>query len=125
LSLLELPIEDHDALIAPILGLSHLVNLLFAAALRDGGLSDRELRRISSTTFERQSESAREVCQDNPELYFDIQHMNPFSARIYAQKRNALDRIRSAVLSPDRHGFVELMNGARHWFEAGSAAARR
>lgn len=123
LSLVELPIEDHDALIAPILGLSHLVNLLFAGALREGGLSHGDLRRISSTTFERQSESAREVCQENPELYFDIQRMNPFSVRIYEHVQSALDRIRSAALGRDRETFVELMQGARRWFEDEAAAA--
>lgn len=111
-------LEDHDRLIAYVLGLSHALNIAFSAALAASGESAPRLARISSTTFDAQLALASVVAQDSPELYFEIQSLNDYSAESLEALAQAVERIRAAVLSRDQGGFTELMNRGREWGQA-------
>ncbi|MGH8035989.1 MAG: prephenate dehydrogenase/arogenate dehydrogenase family protein, partial [Lysobacterales bacterium] len=50
----DLSLEEHDEVMAWVLGLSHLVNIAFASALAQSGEAVPLLRRISSSTFNAQ-----------------------------------------------------------------------
>jgi len=47
-------LDDHDRLIAYVLGLSHAINIAFFTALADSGEAAPRLARLSSTTFDAQ-----------------------------------------------------------------------
>jgi len=47
-------LEDHDRVVAYILGLSHVLNIAFFTALRESGEASERLGQLSSTTFEQQ-----------------------------------------------------------------------
>jgi chorismate mutase/prephenate dehydrogenase len=108
-SLVEMSIDEHDRLIAYVLGLSHAVNLAFFTALADSGEYVRRLMTLSSTTFDAQVEVARSVALDNPHLYFEIQSLNEFGAESLHALRAATSRIIELVAAGDEDGFVELM----------------
>jgi chorismate mutase/prephenate dehydrogenase len=68
-NLVDMEVEEHDALMAYILGLSHAVNIAFFEALRQSGKGYKELEGAGSTTFRRQVELSRSVASENAQLY--------------------------------------------------------
>ncbi|HMB74732.1 MAG TPA: prephenate dehydrogenase/arogenate dehydrogenase family protein, partial [Gammaproteobacteria bacterium] len=114
-SLVEMSIDDHDRLIAYVLGLSHAVNLAFFTALADSGEFIRRLMTLSSTTFDAQVDVARRVALDNPHLYFEIQSLNEFGIEPLNALRNAIGCIIELVGARDEDGFVELMRSGREY----------
>ncbi len=113
---LDMTLEDHDRLIAYVLGLSHALNIAFFTALAESGEAAPRLARLSSTTFDSQLLVSEAVAQDNPHLYFEIQHLNRFGRDSLAALAEATGRIRDLVTEGDEAGFVELMKKGRHYF---------
>ena len=66
-------LDEHDRVIAQVLGLSHAINIAFFTALARCGASVPDLAQISSTTFDAQLNVSAAVSRENPELYYDIQ----------------------------------------------------
>ena len=113
----EMSVEDHDRLMAYVLGLSHALNLAFFTALAASGELVPRLQRMSSTTFDAQLRVATLVARDNPHLYFDIQTLNDFGAASLQALRTATERIERLVQEGDETGFVELMAAGRRYLE--------
>ncbi|MFW5739781.1 MAG: prephenate dehydrogenase/arogenate dehydrogenase family protein [Myxococcota bacterium] len=107
---IDMELEDHDRLIAYVLGLSHAVNLAFVTALSNSGEKASRLAKLSSTTFDAQLEVARRVAAENPRLYYEIQALNDYGTESLAALLYAVERIRSAVRASDEAAFVQLMN---------------
>jgi chorismate mutase/prephenate dehydrogenase len=114
---MEMSVEDHDRLMAYVLGLSHALNLAFFTALAESGELVPRLQRMSSTTFDAQLRVASLVARDNPHLYFDIQTLNDFGAASLKALRAAVERIQGLVERRDEGGFVELMAAGRRYLE--------
>jgi chorismate mutase/prephenate dehydrogenase len=108
-------LDEHDRLIAYVLGLSHALNLAFFTALADSGELVPRLARMSSTTFDAQLDVAAMVARDNPQLYFEIQALNDYGGRALEALVAASTRIRDLVASGDEQGFVELMAAGRRY----------
>jgi chorismate mutase / prephenate dehydrogenase len=121
---MQMSLEDHDRLIAYVLGLSHALNLAFFTALAGSGELLPRLKRMSSTTFDAQLEVASRVAADNPHLYFDIQTLNEYGLSSLDAMRAAVERIRRLVEGKDEAGFVELMEAGRRYLEDRGNAAR-
>lgn len=106
---------EHDRVMAWILGLSHVLSLAFAEALRAGGIPIDQLSRLASTTFDGQLRVARRVVSENPALYFEIQHLNPQGAQVIAALHGAVGRLAELVADGDEAAFVDLMRrGSAH-----------
>jgi chorismate mutase/prephenate dehydrogenase len=114
---IEMSVDDHDRLMAYVLGLSHALNLAFFTALAASGELVPRLQRMSSTTFDAQLKVASLVARDNPHLYFDIQTLNDYGAESLHALRAATERIERLVQSRDEAGFVELMAAGRRYLE--------
>jgi chorismate mutase/prephenate dehydrogenase len=114
---IEMSVDDHDRLMAYVLGLSHALNLAFFTALAESGELVPRLQRISSTTFDAQLRVATLVARDNPHLYFDIQTLNDYGTAALQALRAATERIERLVESRDEAGFVELMAAGRRYLE--------
>jgi len=114
-SLYEMSIDEHDRLMAYVLGLSHAINLAFFTALEESGELVPRLMSMSSTTFDAQLDVARRVALDNPHLYFEIQSLNEFGGESLRALRHATDRIIDLVERKDEHGFLELMLSGRDY----------
>ncbi len=102
-------LEDHDRLIAYVLGLSHALNIAFFTALAQSGEAAPRLVQMSSTTFDAQFDIASEVARESPELYFEIQRLNDYGAQPLAALAQALDNLRATVANNDQAGFTALM----------------
>ena len=112
LDLVSMPFAAHDRLMGWLLGLAHLTSMLFAGALGRSGLAPGDLERTASTTFRRQVSTARSVLDEDPDLYFEIQRMNPFRGEVYDALRTALEHLTSAVDRDDRAAFTDLLGRA-------------
>jgi len=80
-------LDDHDRVIAYVLGLSHALNIAFFTALAESGEAAPKLARMSSTTFDSQLDVAARVAQESPDLY-----TNPKLERLRRRILEALSR---------------------------------
>jgi chorismate mutase/prephenate dehydrogenase len=108
-----LEVEEHDRLIAYVLGLSHAVNIAFFTALAESGETVPKLAEISSTTFDAQLQIAGRVAEENPNLYFAIQAQNPYGLATLEELQAAVTRIADVVRAGDEAAFVRLMEQGR------------
>ncbi len=113
---LDMGLEDHDRMIAYVLGLSHALNIAFFTALAESGEAAPRLAKMSSTTFDSQLLVSEAVAQDNPHLSFEIQHLNKFGLGPLDALAEAANRIRELVATGDEEGFVKLMDKGRDYF---------
>lgn len=112
---IDMGLDDHDRLIAYVLGLSHALNIAFFTALAESGEAAPRLATMSSTTFDAQLLVSAAVARDNPHLYFEIQNLNEFGLGPLEALCESADRIRKLVASGNEAGFVELMNRGREY----------
>jgi len=112
----DLSLEEHDEVMAWVLGLSHLVNIAFAGALAESGEAVPLLKQISSSTFNAQLNVATQVVSENPHLYYEIQQGNDNTAEVSAQFRKVLDELINAVVENDEAVFTNYMGTARQRF---------
>ena len=106
---IDVSFEQHDALMGWLLGLGHLTGMLFATALSRAGLDPDLLRACASTTFLRQADTARSILDEDPALYFDIQHLNPAREGVYETLASVLQEYRDATAGGDLEQFAELL----------------
>ncbi len=110
-------LEDHDRLIAYVLGLSHALNIAFFTALAESGEAAPRLAKMSSTTFDAQLDVASAVAQESPDLYYEIQSLNDYGAESLEALSKAVERVRTAVLSRNHDVFVALMRQGREYLQ--------
>jgi len=115
---LDMDVDDHDRLIAYVLGLSHALNIAFFTALADSGEAAPRLAQLSSTTFDSQLLVSAAVARDNPHLYFEIQRLNEYGMDPLDALCESAARIRRLVAEGDEAGFVALMNKGRDYLAA-------
>ncbi len=108
-------LDEHDRLIAYVLGLSHALNIAFFTALAESGEAAPRLARMSSTTFDAQLEVASRVAEDSPALYFEIQALNDYGTESLSALLFAVERLRATVRSHDAAGFRQMMERGRSY----------
>ncbi len=111
----EMDLEEHDRLIAYVLGISHIINILFFATLAGSGESAQRLARMSSTTFDQQLAVAARVAQENPHLYFEIQTLNDYREDALQGLESALERLLKSIRGRDEAAFVRIMEQGRSY----------
>lgn len=111
----DMSLDEHDQLIAVVLGLSHAVNIAFFDALAQSGQSAPKLAKMSSTTFDAQLRVADVVAHENPWLYYDIQALNEFGMTSLNALQRSVERIRHAVENKDADAFVAIMTEGRDY----------
>ena len=108
----DLGLEEHDEVMGWVLGLSHLVNIAFAAAIDRSGEAVPLLRRISSTTFNHQLQVAAQVVSENPMLYYEIQADTIATSTAAGTFSEVLSELIEAISGRDESGFVSVMQSA-------------
>ncbi|MGI8617994.1 MAG: prephenate dehydrogenase/arogenate dehydrogenase family protein [Gemmatimonadaceae bacterium] len=101
--IVRLPLADHDRIMADLLSLAHAAAIAFALALPE---TEHPVR---STTFQALESLSAAVVRESPDVYYEIQAMNPHSALALERLRAALDRIVTAVTAGDSQGFRTLL----------------
>jgi len=114
-TVIPIPFAHHDRLMGWLLGLAHLTGMLFGAALTRSGLDAAELQRCASTTYERQAATAVSVVSEDPDLYLDIQRLNPHRSEVYRAVQEALAELVGAVERGDRDAFAGQLGAARRF----------
>jgi chorismate mutase / prephenate dehydrogenase len=114
----DLSLEEHDEVMAWVLGLSHLVNIAFATALAESGEAVPLLRRISSSTFNAQLKVAAQVVSENPHLYYEIQQGNAMTGQVVEHFRRVLDNLAHAVRVGDEASWTQAMENANRRISA-------
>jgi chorismate mutase/prephenate dehydrogenase len=109
----ELSLEEHDEVMAWVLGLSHLVNIAFAGTLAESGEAVPLLKQISSSTFNAQLNVATQVVSENPHLYYEIQQGNVNTADVTRHFRKVLDELAASVAENDEAVFTRYMGVAK------------
>jgi len=109
----ELGMREHDEVMGWVLGLSHLLNIAFAAAIARSGEAVPLLRDISSTTFSHQLKVAAQVVSENPQLYFEIQRGTAAGSSAVETFSRSLDDLVEAIAAGDEARFVAVMEEAR------------
>jgi chorismate mutase/prephenate dehydrogenase len=117
----DMSLEEHDEVMAWVLGLSHLMNIAFAESLAKSGEAVPLLRRISSSTFNAQLNVASQVVSENPHLYFEIQAGNERTGEVFAKFREVLDELARAISEGDESSFVEAMESANRRITSGKS----
>jgi chorismate mutase/prephenate dehydrogenase len=115
-------LDEHDRLIAYVLGLSHALNIAFFTALAESGEAAPRLAQLSSTTFDSQMDVASRVAAESPDLYFEIQSLNQYGEESLLALQQAVERLIAAVQSKNGDAFAELMNRGRIYFDSRAQA---
>ena len=118
LTITRLPVEAHDAYMQYVLGLSHLMAMLFFTTLARSHRPFDELARVAGTTFYKQARTAAELARENPQLYYEIQKLNRHSRRLFALVKESLGEIERAALDERADAFLRLMAAGRAYFPA-------
>jgi chorismate mutase / prephenate dehydrogenase len=108
-------LDEHDRLIAYVLGLSHALNIAFFTALAESGEAAPRLAQLSSTTYDAQVDVATRVAAESPELYFEIQSLNDYGREALQALRTAVERLCQTVSSQDAPQFVSMMQRGREY----------
>ena len=115
-------LDEHDRLIAYVLGLSHALNIAFFTALAESGEAAPKLARMSSTTFDAQLDVAvlGELHRVGQRLVLGIgPDRGIVDDRLRAQ---AVERLLAAVRTKDAAAFTALMNQGRAYFDVRAQA---
>jgi chorismate mutase/prephenate dehydrogenase len=117
-SVVEMDIDEHDRVVAFLLGLSHALNIAFFSVLTQSGETAPHLMELSSTTFNAQLDIAARVAGENPSLYYEIQALNPYGDVPLDLLSANLASMRQMVRSRDERGFVELMRKGNDYLKS-------
>ncbi|MGH8178609.1 MAG: prephenate dehydrogenase/arogenate dehydrogenase family protein [Steroidobacter sp.] len=108
-------LDEHDRLIAYVLGLSHALNIAFFTALAESGEAAPRLAQLSSTTYDAQVDVAAKVAAESPDLYFEIQHLNDYGRESLLALRRAVERLWQAVNTGNAAEFAGMMQRGREY----------
>ena len=107
--LVEMGLDEHDKVIAFVLGLSHALNIMFFTALAESGEMVPKLRKISSTTFDAQLAVASRVASESATVYFEIQALNQYGGEALTKLGAAVERLQRVVAEADEQSFTKMM----------------
>lgn len=108
-------LDEHDRLIAYVLGLSHALNIAFFTALAESGEAAPRLAQLSSTTYDAQVDVATRVAAESPDLYFEIQHLNDYGRDSLLALRRAVEKLWQSVSTGDAPQFTAMMQQGREY----------
>nr|WP_298724074.1 prephenate dehydrogenase/arogenate dehydrogenase family protein [uncultured Steroidobacter sp.] len=108
-------LDEHDRLIAYVLGLSHALNIAFFTALAESGEAAPRLAQLSSTTYDAQVDVATRVAAESPDLYFEIQHLNDYGRESLQALRGAVEKLWQSVSTGDAPQFTAMMQQGREY----------
>jgi len=114
-TLISLSFDEHDRLISYVLGLSHLINILFIKMLIASGYKFENFKKIASTTFYSQLVTTISVIRENPELYYEIQSLNPYQRVLFNNLKNNLDSLIEIISSGNKNIFNNIFKNGSRW----------
>jgi prephenate dehydrogenase len=101
--------QEHDELMAVVLGLAHFITLVSADALLSFDKL-KQMERVGGTTYRLLLTLAESVLTEDAEFYASLQMNLPGMAEIHALFQKKAQAWASLVRSKDSHRFVERMD---------------
>lgn len=114
-SRVRLSFDEHDKAMSYVLGLAHIINIIYIKILTEGGYSYGELKDIGSTTFSSQMATTSSVIKENPHLYYAIQQCNPFKEELYTSLKETVESLAKMILTQDKEAFVRTIEEGNEW----------
>ncbi|MGB9357359.1 MAG: prephenate dehydrogenase/arogenate dehydrogenase family protein, partial [Acidimicrobiia bacterium] len=112
-NLVDMDEAEHDRRMALVLGMSHLINLVYSRAVQLSGSSATDLAEVAGVTFGKQMKTSREVVGENPRLYYEIQALGGFTPFIGDLLHRAVDEWQEVVADGNLERFTTVMKGCR------------
>ena len=113
----EMPVSEHDRHMSYVLGLSHAVNIAFFTVLERSNISFDDFKDVASTTLRKNIETNLSVVDEDPSLYYEIQHLNSNSSHAWDEFAAAVEDLRDASLNDDPAKFEMLMKKGKKFFD--------
>ena len=108
--------ERHDVYMSYVLGLSHAINIAFFTVLERSGISLRDMKSVASTTYNKMMDTNRSVALENPDLYYEIQHLNGNRDKMLEEFEKSVRDVMEAASDDNPDRFRELMDRGRRYF---------
>ena len=105
----EMPPEEHDAMMAAIQGLNHLHTIEFGEQLAAAGLDAGATAPFSTPLFRTKMEILQRVLGGNPGLYAEIICANPAVLPLIESHRKSLDDLHELVRRRDTERLAQRM----------------
>lgn len=106
--------EEHDKAMAFVLGLTHLLNMLFSS-LVDG--KEEWLKDFSSRIFSTQLTLSKAVMLESPDLFVRLQMDNPKFPELLEKLEREFDRVKGFIERGDYKGYMSAFKELREWTE--------
>jgi prephenate dehydrogenase/chorismate mutase len=90
---MELNWKSHDKLMSVLLSLPHAVALAFADSVSAYKIPNH----VSTPSFDRLLDLSNRVLKENPDVYFEIQKLNPYSKHSLLEMSRSLERLQKSV----------------------------
>jgi len=113
-SLVRLPLDSHDRVMADVLSLAHATVLAFTLAL------PAEPPAVHSNTYRSLLDLAANAVDQSPDVYFQIQALNPHSAAALERLHRGIDEVREVIETHRRSSFAELLEEGRRRLDGNS-----
>lgn len=113
----ELYLEEHDRLMAYVLGLPHSCGLLFGGTLARSDTASEVFRKIQGTSFSKLAALSKEISLESKRIYHDIQSLNPNTKQMMESMEVTLKEIRSAAADTDPVRFANIMESIKAYLE--------
>lgn len=115
ISTVKLSFSQHDRVISYVLGLSHIINIIWMKLLGESDFKYETLAKIGSTTFNSQMKTSSSVISEDPSLYYEIQRYNPFKEKLFADLKNNTKEIINLIEKDRKKEFTEMMTQSKKW----------
>ena len=116
-NVVSMSLDEHDEVIAYVLGLSHLSSLLFATTLASSGRRLGKFTKAQGPSFERMLAYSRELSRESVRVYHDIQALNPNTRAMFSNFINSVKFLKDASIRKDSRDFRSLMESNRQYLE--------
>lgn len=116
----DVSIDEHDDLIALVLGTPHLCALLFGQVIAGSPHSLDSLKPVGGPSFSKMASLVSGISNESRRVYHDIQRLNPQSPSVLDSMAAALESLRSASLEVDPTAFAKIMDDQKRYFGGGT-----
>ncbi len=110
-SIVSLDWKEHDRLMGLFLTLPHVLALLFADAIRPTSHGWHEAMSLGGPSYLRLLELSKKVLSEDPNIYFEIQSLNPNSKVILSDAMKSLLKVEKVL--ENRQEFVKFFEENR------------
>ncbi|TXT64918.1 MAG: putative Chorismate mutase [Promethearchaeota archaeon] len=102
--------EEHDKMMAIVLGAPHMINILFIEFLQRIGIPLSKLMEFTGTTFLLQKIFAESIIQREVEMFGEIQMDNPQFHKIFRKFKELVDDYSSIMETKNLERFKEIFS---------------